>query len=210
MNDPLKSLIRQAVELEALSRSAVEPLRPGLYRRPLWALTGVAAAIGLLAVMFPRPPAESTRAGMSAAAVSVDYQAPADDSAVGMILPCTRRPAVALVLFRVWDGECQCISWRVHRGPDGAIVVQLYPDEAVAIPLDVSEAPPVEQAVLLAVASAEDELPVSKVDRERLLACLNGVCPPVLPGDRPLENPTDVLPCLPDNVTLVSRSFVAQ
>ena len=204
MPDPmLEKLLRVAAEAQAFAR----PLQPVRFARGwLWATSAAAAVLALVFVN----PRTIERYSVPVGAIEIEHVSQAGQAGmrVDVLQPCLDTAAAALVLLRVWDGDCSCLQWKVHEFEDGSTITQMERGDAVQIPLDVSDTPPVEQSVLLAVARRPSDLP-SRNERDSLLACLNGVCPPALPSDASCQNP-DVLPCLPDGVTLVQRPFVVE
>lgn len=202
----LENLIRQAVERDDFLAGRPRRLLSLPRRLRAWVPVAVAAAVGLVALYWPVRPAEPRPS--RAAAVSLDFVQNQQTAPGGLIQSCAERSAVAIVLFRVWEEDCQCIAWQVHQGPDGSRLVHLRPDESIDIPVSGDEAPAVEQFVFFAVATEPQRLPASEGEAAELLACLNGVCPPGLPGEEALGNPSALLACLPDGITLVRQSFV--
>ena len=208
----LQTLIHQTIEMDACARlgrgdqTAAHTIR---LRRISRAAVPIAAAILLPLFLSPIAkdvaPRGSRQAETRAALVSVDYLAADAQAQSGTIHSCAETPAMALVLLRMWEVDCQCIAWKVHENADGSAWVQLLANEAFEFALESTGAPAVEQAVLLAVS---DQAAPDETDADLLLACLNRTCPAVWPGEEPLANPSDVLPCLPSGVTLVRRSFV--
>lgn len=206
----LQALIRQTVEMDELAFA--RRAQPVAIRFSRIARAAIPIAAAVLLPLFLSPfgqksaPHASHHPGSNAAMVSVDYLAAGSHSRAGTIHSCAQKPAMALVLLRIWEEDCQCIAWKLHENPDGSSWVVLHPDEPLDIPLEPGDAPAVEQAVLLAVSS--DANP-TETDAEQLLTCLNRECPAVWPGEEALADPSEVLPCLPSGVTLVRRSFVA-
>ena len=214
-NEQLGRLIRRVIELDDLAGEA-QPLAGILHprissaRRPALSV-GIAAAVAV-AMLLPFGANRDYRT-YAAPAMVIDY-APAhhgvDDSRIDTFHTCPTEDAFALVLFRAWDTDCQCVAWKLHEFADGRALMRLAAGEALEIPLDVSNSPPVEQVVVFAVSNRRDELPATAREAEELLACLNTTLPPSALGEQPVCCAAPVESCLPPGVALVQRSFVVE
>src|SRR5262249_31951779 len=115
-----------------------------------------------------------------------------------------------LAIFREWNADCQCLAWKLHQWENGGSVAELPPGQPVDIHLNVTDDPPVEQVLVLAVAQGRDTLPSSGERAAALLECLNDA-PLSASAEQDVSAYTSaVAGCLPDGVTLLPQSFVVR
>jgi hypothetical protein len=145
--------------------------------------------------------------------VSLCYTPASPDSGeprVDSFQPICEAGCALVAIFREWNADCQCLAWTLHQWADGGSVTVLSPGEQGEIPLNVSDDPPIEQVLLLAVADSQDVLPTGGERADALLACLNdSALSPWHERDaktyaRAVEN------CLPAGVTVLPQTFVVR
>lgn len=208
-------LLRGLIEADALQEDQRLGQRfgttTGWSRAVTWTARLVVAAALVLAlrtpVTAPLPPT------LPAPVLAIDYQAgsPADTAArIATFRPCADRDAYALVLFRRWSEECACLTWRVHKRADGSPLLRLVAGEPVEIALDVSESPPVEQFIILALARRRGDLPTDGDDARRLLDCLNDAAPPSWASEPGEHYAAAVQSCLPESAQVVRHPFLVR
>jgi len=115
-----------------------------------------------------------------------------------------------LAVFRAWHQDCQCLAWQLHVWEDGRPSVELLPQDICDIMIDVTDAPPVEQLLLVAIARDPEDLPRNSAQAGDLLDCLNAVIPPSGPNGHVAAYASAVRLCLPEGVTVVPQSFVVE
>lgn len=215
----LERLLRMAGEIDDLADRATPPRAAGAWgakRAWLHVGAGIAAAV-LVSTMLPTAPrgpgtsSPAVEAIGSMVPVSVCYSpgAPTDGGArIETFQPVCEIGCALLAIFREWNDECQCLAWTVHHWADGTPVADLAPGQPVDIPLNVSDDPPVEQVLVLAVATSREALTMSGDHADELLACLNETS--LSPGpERDLSSYTSAVErCLPEGVTILPQSFV--
>ncbi len=186
-------------------------------RQPLDWLTGVAAAIALLMIVSNAPQRPTPRSSAAARAgiipVSIEYlptRESLDAPRLDRLRSCSEQDVYTVVLFRGWNSDCGCVSWRLHEFSEGALLARLEAGEPLEIVLDVSDAPPIEQAVFLAVARRGDDLPSDRAREAALLACLNDAAPPEPIDLQPARLKDSVASCLPNGVAVVHHPFVVE
>lgn len=233
----LDRLLRQVVELDRLepgqsthavaSESAstrgvgrvmrVRPARPE--RRWVgWIAAGLATAAIVFIALARWPvaapgtaPYEAAPAAVPVELVSDEHGKDATNADQRHFSACAERDGYALVLLREWRAECQCLSWTLQQLESGSQLMRLLAGQSNGIVVDVAGDPPVEQALVVAVASRARDLPRDAAAREQLLTCLNDSAPPELPGGgSSAEWARAVEGCLPDGVTVVQRAFVSK
>ncbi|MFQ5805411.1 MAG: hypothetical protein ACE5I3_03050 [Phycisphaerae bacterium] len=240
MNDKdIDNLIRMAVEVEEIESLAsararetsiedaahqlgrpAAPTRPTirldrpLFRRRVWQI-GLSAAAVAACVLLLLQQRLAPRAPQRAAAVSleIDYcpgLALHDGVRIDHFEPTATEHYVVLAIFRCWHDECQCLAWRLHEWEDGRTLAEIAPGEVLDIALDVTDAPPVEQLLLVAIAQHADDLPGSEADTYGLLDCLNEVTPPTNPCDSAAAYASAMQSCLPEGVTVIPRPFFVE
>ena len=115
-----------------------------------------------------------------------------------------------MALLRTWSNECECLSWTVHEFEDGGTVAMVDQLNRREVAIDVADAPPVAQLLVVAAADRRTDLPTTPAQTEALLACLN---------DRPVAHETEVdavalsdnvMACLPHDVAVVPKAFVVR
>jgi hypothetical protein len=217
----LEKLLRVAIELEELERGASSPQRERdeVHAEPLTAWTrGVpilwriavpaAAAAALALAFFPTPASRETVA--SVPSVAIEYW-PGEHGDDGVRVDCfestsTERCSV-MAIFHSWRHECQCVEWQLYEWEDGRPLAELSPDEVRGIALDVTNAPPVEQLLVVAIAKDPTDLPEDEAAAIGLIACLDEVAPASAEDDRANEYAAAVRTCLPKSVRVVHQPF---
>ena len=82
-------------------------------------------------------------------------------------------------------------------------------DERVEIPVNVTESPPIEQWIAVAVSNANDSVDASEADlAEQILACLDTHAADH-PGDEAVDTQM-VASCLPNGFELVPATFIVE
>jgi len=203
----LENLIRQLAEIDDLFGSGrTDPLQRRAPHRIEW--LAPAAAI-LLALCFWIPPRRPVPTDLTPV-VSIDYEpdpTPDRPPRIDRLHACADVEAYALILLRTWSHECECLTWRLHRTPEGHLLIRLRPGRGLEVPVDVSDAPPIEQVLILAVAREASRLPDSPEQLARLLTCLEQNLSP-MPEDADTQQAVSLVQaCLPAGVTVVPRSF---
>lgn len=226
-NRRLEQLIRQVVESQELfDPPAARPALTSRTRRALHILVPLAAAAALALLLYwPKEDRSDTSVARpddgivsrserplaaSTIPVSLAYQPASgvDSSEVDRFHSCADEDAYAIVLFRVYNSECSCITWRVHVFEDGSRLARLQAGVGLEIPLlDGDDIPPVEQMILLAVARTAGVLPAGADAADSLLECLNDSLPPTPAGEPQDHSPSAVLACVPQDVVVVPQPF---
>ncbi|MCA9243050.1 MAG: hypothetical protein KDA32_03775 [Phycisphaerales bacterium] len=198
--------------------------RRGNGRRVLHAVvqTGaVAAAVALMLLMRPANrvaapeapelvgvvgPAQASMGAISPVQLTYLPGVQPCDERVDQFCPTAREECVLMAVFRAWREECGCMEWELHRWDNGDVVVQAEPGDAPPINRHVTGTPPVQQVLILAVASRSSQLPGAD-EADDLIDCLNASDVSTWEGGA--ENySTAVAGCLPDSVTIVPQAFV--
>jgi len=207
----------------ALHRGA--PPVHGEKRRPLAALRfarrpwrgalalGALAAAACLMLVFRAP--TQPRRYYQAAAIPLDVAycpgvADAHGQRVDRFEPTTPEYCVVLAIFHKWQNGCRCLTWQLHTWEDGRTVAEVRPGEAPEIALDVTDAPPVEQLLLVAISSRASDLPSDEAELDGLLDCLNDITPPTDGCENAEVCARAAQSCLPAGVTVVPRSFFVE
>lgn len=118
-----------------------------------------------------------------------------------------REGCFVLAVFRMWNGECQCLAWKVYRWDDGDPLAELDAGQTLDLRLDAADLPPIEQLLVLAVAPRPDGLPDTGEEADALLACLNQRTPTPAEDDRIERYASAVRECLPSGVTVLPHPF---
>ncbi|RMF84110.1 MAG: hypothetical protein D6744_03650 [Planctomycetota bacterium] len=213
-NERLNQLIRLVSEMDE-HFDAPTQRRPQPARRSGTIAKALAAAAAVAFGFLPRttPPNSSSPTHAGPTRVQIDYQ-PAriirQAARIDAFEACSAEQAYASILLRVYDDDCQCVKWRLHRFDDGAALCVMRPGEMIEFTLDVSTAPPVEQVAMLVLAAQRDALPMTSSEVADLLACLNESLPPTAIGEQPTCCSAPAGDCLPPGVALVERPFVVE
>jgi hypothetical protein len=238
-NAKLESLIRMAVEIDELeqfvaagtgempasgrpnesgrivggNRTAL-PFDRRPFRRSAWrsGLGAAAAAACLLLLIHPWS-AESGPHIATAAPIEIDYcpGLPLHDGVrIDRFEPTTTEHCVVLAIFHTWQDECQCLAWQLHEWENGDALVEVTPGQELDIALDVTNAPPVEQLLLVAISRDPAQLPRTAEQTYELMDCLNEVTPPTDPCDSVAAYTSAVQACLAEGVRVVPRPFFVE
>ncbi|MEP0847946.1 MAG: hypothetical protein HRF50_14135 [Phycisphaerae bacterium] len=217
MQERLDSLVRQLIEIDELfgdGQGALSARLPGAAARAArmrWlSFAGplvAAAVLGFLMVRAPtleRPAAAAQRVPVSIAR-SAEH---GPTQRINRFQSCADEDAYAMVVFRAWSSECDCIRWRLHEFADGSVLARLSAGGGLEFELAYTGDPPnVEQMVLLAVARRAADLPSAPDASESFLECLDLSLPPELPGASQQNSPAAVLACVPNDVYIVPHAF---
>jgi hypothetical protein len=218
----LENLVRMASEIDELERAArasdrlddVAPAtikfdrarqRPSLWRLGLPAAAAAALLLALLPTTAYRPPSAAL-----ASSFQIDYcpTVPRYDGVrIDHFEPSSEERCTVLAIFNTWQKECQCLAWQLYEWEDGRALAELSPNEVHRITIDVTDAPPVEQLLVVAIAKNPSDLPSDEKQTYELLDCLNEVAPPTDPRESAAAYASAVRSCLPDSVTIVPRPF---
>lgn len=118
---------------------------------------------------------------------------------------------VVLVLMRTWDEDCACLRWRVHSWLDreGCLDPRrtLKSGESITLPVDVSNMPPCEHAVMVATARHLDELPIDFTEAAAVADCMEGSAPDGTPDADVVAMLSGAPSCFPREVSLCGESF---
>lgn len=217
MQERLDNLVRQLIEIDELfggaqgTRSArlasagAHPSRTGWLASA--APLAAAAVLGFLMVRAPtleRPAGAAQRVPVSIARSAENGRS----ERISRFQSCADEDAYAMVVFRAWSSECNCIRWRLHEFADGSVLARLSAGGGLEFELAYAGDPPnVEQMVLLAVARRAADLPSAPDASESFLECLDHSLPPELPGASQQNSPTAVLACVPNDVYVVPHAF---
>lgn len=224
MNDKdLENLVRMAAEIDEFEHAArtFEPLggiipstirlEPRRRRQPVWQL-GIPAAAAAAALLMALLPPAADRKPISAFVSSfhIDY-CPAvpcyDGVRIDHFEHSSPEQCAVLAIFNTWEKDCQCLAWQLYEWEDGRALAELSPDEVRSITIDVTDAPPIEQLLLVAIAKNPSDLPSNETQTYELLDCLNEVAPPTNPHESAAAYASAVRSCLPDTVTVVPQPF---
>jgi hypothetical protein len=216
-----ENLVRMALEIDELERGArtaetlggVIPatirVGRGRPRLPAWQLAVPAAAAALLLLaLLPSPPRQPSSA--FASSFRIDYcpaVPPYDGVRIDHFEPSSPEQCAVLAIFNTWEKECQCLAWHLYEWEDGRALAELSPDEIRHIMIDVTDAPPIEQLLVVAIAKDPRDLPSNETQTYELLDCLNEVAPPTDPRESAAAYASAVRACLPDTVTIVPQPF---
>ncbi len=218
----LKNLVRMASEIDEFERAARAPDRlddvapatikfdRGRPRRPLWRIAApAAAAAALLLALLPttahRPPSAAF-----ASSFQIDYcpTVPRYDGVrIDHFEPSSDEQCTVLAIFNTWENDCQCLAWQLYEWEDGRSLAELSPNEIHKIAIDVTDAPPIEQLLVVAIAKNPSDLPSNERQASELLDCLNEVAPATEPYESAAAYASAVRACLPDSVTVVPQPF---
>jgi hypothetical protein len=124
--------------------------------------------------------------------------------------PSASERCSVLALFRTYHEECRCLAWRIYEWEDGRPLAELDPEQVVDIALEVTDAPPVEQLLVVAVARRPTDLPADHEQTTELLDCLNEVSPPTEWQAEASAYASAVKACLGSGVTVVPQSFFVE
>ncbi len=199
----LEALIRAACEADALEDNAglrlyaahdhpyARRVSTASVRRSVLRRTAIAAGLamaaclvwqvamplaGTMQVQDRSPALAGIRPAIAAKPLQIEFAAdatPRDDRCVARFTGTANEGGALLALFRAWDRQCGCRTWRLYRWDDGNAIARVRQDESLKFALDVSDMPPTEQLLVVAVASNPETLPGSTGEAEELLACLN-------------------------------------
>ena len=202
-----------AVEIDELERSATAPgvirLRSRLALRHL--AVGMAAAAALfLTLWLPKMPQTPTP---TAPTVQVAYWPGIpnpDGSRIDCFEPIAPEGYALLAVFRLWQADCQCLAWHVYEWEDGQAATELVTDDICGIALDVTDQPPVEQLLLVAIARNPDDLPRDPAQASLLLQCLEDATLPDDAGECAAAYASAAQACLPAGVTVVPQTFLVE
>ncbi|MBU0618515.1 MAG: hypothetical protein KKI02_12425 [Planctomycetes bacterium] len=219
----LENLVRMAAEIDELEHAArtfesLGDITPSTIRfdrrrrrQPVWQL-GVFAAAAAAALLVALLPTTTDQQPSSAFASSfqIDY-CPAvpryDGVRIDHFEHSSSEQCAVLAIFNTWEKDCQCLAWQLYEWEDGRALAELSPDEVHRITIDVTDAPPIEQLLLVAIAKNPSDLPGDETQTYELLDCLNEVAPPTDPRESAAAYASAVRSCLPDTVTVVPQPF---
>ncbi len=117
--------------------------------------------------------------------------------------PASGDSYVVLSIFRTWDGECQCRSWRVHRLAPGKTLAQMETGELLDAALASRCVESVERLMVVALAGRPEELPMQSDQAESLLECME-----LSPNDADRSTAAMTQSCVPGGLT-VRTQFVS-
>jgi hypothetical protein len=216
----LENLVRMAAEIDALEQAArvaapesdAAPVRIRFDRprdrRPFWRLgasTAAAAAV-LLLVLLPLSSARHSRFEIAYCPSVPRF----DGVRIDRFEPSSPQQCVVLAIFHTWQTDCQCLAWQLYEWEDGRPLAEFTPEQVHDITIDVTDAPPLEQLLLVAIAKNPRDLPSNEADTSDLLDCLNELAPPTDPHGSATSYASAVRACLPDTVKVVPRSFFVE
>ncbi len=219
------NLIRMAVEIDELERSALAfdeadrrdvtiPIRrAGGMQRPRRYLLSAATAAAVILALLPTLSNESPTPSANDTPFEIAY-CPTVPQLNGIRIdrfePSSPRECAVLAIFRAWHTDCDCLAWQLYEWDDGRPLAELTPEKVHEIMLDVTDAPPLEQLLVIAVAKNPNDLPRSESDTHDLLTCLNKVTPSSDLSDNAAAYASAVRSCLPDSVQIVPQSFCVE
>lgn len=206
-HDPIESLLKHVGSCKRLDSAAAPQVARFAAQRV--GVVGAAAAALLAAWVLPGVPqfdAGRTIGSVAPVPVLVEFGASPVDRDVRHFRPCSDENAFAVLLMREWSDECSCLRWDVLEAEPGRRLMELVAGQAVDIPIDLRNDPPIEQLVVLAVSRQREMLPSDEAGAEGLIACLNESAPPHLADERSSQF---VSACLPQGVTLMPHSVFA-
>ena len=218
-NKELENLVRMAAEIDSLEHVAriCEPLADGTPatvrfdrargRRPLWWFGASAAAAAALLLMLLSPsPAQHPDFEIAYCPSAPRY----DGVRIDRFEPSSPQQCAVLAIFHSWQTDCQCLAWQLYHWEDGRPLAEFTPDQVHDITIDVTDAPPLEQLLVVAIAKNARDLPSSEADAHDLLDCLNELAPPTNPRDSTTAYASAVRACLPNSVKVVPQSFFVE
>lgn len=216
----LENLVRMAAEIDALDHAArlserlgddtpaIIRFDHGRDRRPFWRLGAGAAAAAAAILLALLPPATMPRPQFEIAyCPSVPRY---DGVRIDRFEPSSPQQCAVLAIFHTWEKDCQCLAWQLYEWEDGRPLAEFTPDQVHDITIDVTDAPPLEQLLVVAIAKNASDLPSSEADTHDLLDCLNELAPPTNPRDGAAAYTSAVRACLPDSVKVVPQSFFVE
>lgn len=223
MNDAdLENLVRMAAEIDALEHAArsSDPLGDDSAgtirfdrtrdRRSRWRLgvsaAAVAAAAALLLTLLPSSPARQPPFEIAYCPSAPRY----DGVRIDRFEPSTPQQCAVLAIFHSWEKDCQCLAWQLYEWEDGRPLAEFTPEQVHDITIDVTDAPPLEQLLVIAIAKNPRDLPSNEADTHDLLNCLNELAPPTDPRDSARVYASAVRACLPDSVKVVPQPFFVE
>jgi hypothetical protein len=182
-------------------------------RRALWrTIFSAAAAACVLLLVQPWSGQPARRQG-AAAPIAIDYcpGIPQHDGLrIDHFEPTAPEYCVILAIFHTWHDECNCLAWHLYEWEDGRTLIEVAPGQAVEIALDVTDAPPVEQVLLVAVSRDPADLPRTTEETYDLMDCLNEVTPPTDPRGSAAAYASAVKACLAKGVRVIPQSFFVE
>lgn len=192
---------------DALAAPAARPATAPSSLRP-W-MFAIASAAAACVVVVPRS-SPAPRIAPRSAPVVVHASPVAVRGATHSTCfrPVAQQPLSMVAIFRAWSEECDCLDWSLHRFEGEAALAALDTGESVDIELSQVDAPPVEQALLLLVASHAEALPRDLESARSLIGCLSDNTPVDGRSGETFSYVSAASSCLPPEVTLVSHSFV--
>lgn len=202
-------------ERDAERRELHQPDRLGVIRLPLrgrlgWLGVPLAAAAAVLLALLPQPSVPRTAIVIDAPPELEIAHWPnvqPDGAIVECFEPTATERVSVLAIFHRWHQDCQCMEWQLYEWEDGRRMAELSPDEIHDITIDVTDAPPVAQLLVVAVAKNPDDLPRDEAGAYELLDCLNDVVPPSDAEGSDLAYASAVQACLPESVRVVPQRF---
>ena len=224
-DEKLEQLIRMAIEADEVARGGADrsflsnpARRRAIVRRLVSPALAAAASLLLVLQLSPTGPDSRLRPSIASAvalSASLDYcpaVATHTGTRVDRFEPVVGEPCVVLAIFHSWQDECQCLEWQLYEWEDGGALAEMTPDQLREITLDVTDAPPVQQLLVVAIARQASDLPRNDEQTTRLVHCLNEVQPPTAPGENTDEYASAVRACLPnsEDVTIVPQAFYVE
>lgn len=219
----LENLIRMALEIDELDRSATRPefteqaaadviafKRTGFSSRLVRRLTvPLAAAIALSAVLLhtsrPVPPQQrgpSTALAAVARPFDIDF-CPLESGHFGIGGGGDSNAYKVIAIFQTWRQDCECHAWQLYEWEDHRSLTEMTPEQIREIALNVTGASPVEQLLCVAIASNAADLPLCVPESCQLVDCLNDVAPPGDARESAVEYASAVRACLPESIRIV-------
>lgn len=215
----LENLVRMAAEIDAFERAAQvgapkDDAAPATIRfddtrdwRSRWRLgVSVAAAATLLLALLPPSPARHAPFEIAYCPSVPRY----DGVRIDRFEPSSGQQCAVLAIFHTWEKECQCLAWQLYEWEDGRPLAEFTPEQVHDITIDVTNAPPLEQLLVIAIAKNPRDLPSNEADTHNLLDCLNELAPPTDPRDSATAYASAVRACLPDSVKVVPQPFFVE
>jgi len=215
-HERLSSLLRMLGEVERLEAArsdgtAASVLYDGSIAVRRWSLV-VAATAACVVLLIPTTPERQRGATHALASALRVHYAPCRGPGprVDQLQSVAREPGYVLALLREWHSDCECLAWNVYRWDDGGAIARVDRGDPIEIALDVSDDPPIEQMLLLAVSPRRDRLPGAEADSDAIIACLNNSVP--TPNERRDAGglALAVQSCLPEGTTVVPHTFVVK
>ena len=189
--------------------------RGGLGRRGWRAALSIGAVAAAACLwFFLRLPAEQSSVQQASALPLQVAYCPGvpftDGQRIDRFEPNSPEYCVVLAIFRTWQQGCRCLVWQLHEWEDGRTLAELMPGDVPDIELDVTDAPPVEQLLVVAISPRASDLPSSDDEVDGLLQCLNELSPPTESCESAEVCAMAVESCLPEGVTVVPQSFFVE